>query len=608
MKKLLLMVIPLFVPLFGTSQPMEKACFSVPGGFYEESFSLEIYPFYQQHHIRFTTNGNRPTAQSRLYTEPLLLDERLYSTADLYTIQNAPDHQFYLPESVQHCIVIRAAVFDQDENCISEVATNSYFIRSLGCDTHGMPAVSLCADSLDLFDHEQGIFVPGIHFDPLDSDWTGNYYQQGDLWERLANVEFYERNNEGVNQRAGLRTHGGNGRRLQQKCMKLFARDDYGKKHFDYRFFESVPNQSFKHLVLKPFGSSWDESGVNDHLCNQIAMQLNLEALASRPVVTYLNGEYWGVYYLHESPDERYLEEHDGVDIDQVNLISNWFGMLEHGSNDNFNRLYDWVQIADLTQPEEYDIMASKIDIENFIDYQVFELFSENLDWPANNMRCWQVGGGRWRWFFYDGDACLRGFSYKAFDNAVYVGDETWPSSEKSTLFLRKLLENNTFKTKFSDRFYELLDSAFDYSVTGPMLDAIRTTLEPEIPFQSDRFNYPENIAHWEADMENIKSFLRDRKFQILEPLNTFLEGPELPQISSFQCHPNPTSGEIHVLFDSETSGICEMAIFDVVGRKVFSDLCYFTQGNNEIHLTPSLVPGIYVIRIGDKALKLVKQ
>jgi hypothetical protein len=64
----------LLVPLLGLSQPTEKACFSVKGGFYEESPLLEIFPFYQQHHICFTINGNRPTAESRLYTEPLLLD------------------------------------------------------------------------------------------------------------------------------------------------------------------------------------------------------------------------------------------------------------------------------------------------------------------------------------------------------------------------------------------------------------------------------------------------------------------------------------------------------------------------------------------------------
>ena len=568
---------------------------------------MEIFPFYQNHHIRYTTNGNRPTATSTLYTEPLLLDESLYSTSDIYTIQISPDYLVYIPDSIQHCIVIRAAVFDQNENCISEVATNSYFIHSLGCDTHGMPAVSLCADTLDLFDYNNGIFVPGAHFNPLNEDWTGNYYQTGDDWERSSNFEFYELNNQGVNQQAGLRTHGGNGRRFQQKCVKLYAREAYGNKRFDHKFFEDIPQNSFKHLVLKPFAASWGETGVNDHLCNEIAAQLNIETLASRPVVVYLNGEYWGVYYIHERPDERYLEDHFGVDIDQVNLIANWAGMIDHGSNAQFLELFDWFQNADLTDPDNYAYAASKMDIDNFIDYQIFEMFSENTDWPANNMRCWQLGDGRWRWIFYDGDACLRWLTYHAFENAVYQGDETWPSSTISTLFFRRLLENTTFKNQFADRFYELLSTAFDYSVTGPMYDAIRATLEPEILFQSDRFGIPTSVENWEADMGHVHWFLYRRTSHILDPLNNFLESPDVPQISLLQCTPNPTTGAVRVVFDAESTGICETAVFDMVGHKVFSYLCYFTHGSNEFNLNLNMAPGIYVLRIADKTIKLVK-
>lgn len=69
-------------------------------------FSLELFNYYPQNHIRYTTNGNRPTAQSPLYDEPLILDENLYSKSDIYTIVNCPEIQFYLLDSVQHCIVI----------------------------------------------------------------------------------------------------------------------------------------------------------------------------------------------------------------------------------------------------------------------------------------------------------------------------------------------------------------------------------------------------------------------------------------------------------------------------------------------------------------------
>jgi hypothetical protein len=72
---------------------------------------------------------------------------------------NCPSDEFYAVDSVQHCIVIRAAVFNEAEECISSVVTHSYFIKALGCDTHGLPAVSLCADSLDLFSFSRGIFL-----------------------------------------------------------------------------------------------------------------------------------------------------------------------------------------------------------------------------------------------------------------------------------------------------------------------------------------------------------------------------------------------------------------------------------------------------------------
>jgi hypothetical protein len=113
---------------------------------------------------------------------------------------------------------------------LCEPVTHTYFIRSLGCDFHGLPVLEITADSLALFDYETGIFIPGIHYDPADSTSTGNYKMRGREWERVVNMEFYEPDNRGINQRCGLRTHGGASRFFQQKGMKLYARDEYGKK------------------------------------------------------------------------------------------------------------------------------------------------------------------------------------------------------------------------------------------------------------------------------------------------------------------------------------------------------------------------------------------
>ena len=595
----------LFAAFFAKAQN-DTVIFSVPGGFYEDVFQLELYNYYPQNHIRYTINGNRPTAQSPLYEEALVLDEHLFSNADIYTIINCPEQDFYLPDSVRHCIVIRAAVFDENDSCISAVKTNSYFIRALGCDTHGLPAVSLCLDSLDLFDNETGIFVPGIHYDPLNPNWSGNYYQEGREWERQMNVEFYELNNTGINQQAGLRTHGGNGRRFQQKNLKMYARDEYGKKRFKHSFFETLPNDSFKHLILRPFASSGLVSGTNDHLCNQIAAQLNVEALASRPVVLFINGEYWGIYYIHERSDERYLEDHFDVDINNVNLISGWNGLIDHGTPQNYNALYQWLETACLSNEEDYAYFKTQIDLDCFIDYQILELFIENNDWPANNMRMWQEGHGPWRWIFYDGDACLRWMTFHAFDQAVYVGDATWPSSTVSTLFFRKLLENVEFKQQFEARFVALLNTVFDYSNTGVLYESIRTALEQEIPFQSARFGMPESVGVWNDNMNMVNYFLMNRAANIEFLLNDFLWDLPEQQVSSW-CYPNPSSGEIHLSVDVEGFGADEIAIYDLMGQKVFGQVMEIAEGQNEFTIHPSISSGVYILRIGNQVQRIVR-
>ena len=153
----------------------DTVIFSASGGFYDDVFALELYNVNPLNQIRYTTNGNRPTAQSPVYVEPIILDTSNYSTSNIYTIQISPDDLVYIPDSIQHCLVIRAAAFDENDSCVSAVTTHSYFIRALGCDTHGLPAMSICADSLDLFGYENGIMVPGVFFDSLNPQPSGNY-------------------------------------------------------------------------------------------------------------------------------------------------------------------------------------------------------------------------------------------------------------------------------------------------------------------------------------------------------------------------------------------------------------------------------------------------
>ena len=602
-RRLWLIGFVLFTAFFANAQN-DTVIFSVSGGFYEDVLQLELYNIKPQNHIRYTTNGNRPTAQSPLYEEALQLDENLYSKSDIYTIINCPKQDFYLPDSVQHCIVIRAAVFDENDSCISGVKTNSYFIRALGCDTHGLPAVSLCADSLDLFDYETGIFVPGIFFDSLNPYFTGNYFMKGREWERLSNFEFYEFDNSGVNQQVGLRTHGNQSRWRSQKGMKIYAREEYGKKRLKHKFFETLPLNNFKHLCLKPYGAAWNGSGCKDYICSRMAQDINLEFQASRPIVLFLNGEYWGIYYIAEKTDERFLEDHFGIDPEEVTIIGNWCE-LECGDACNYNFFFAWMQQADLSDEEQYTYAEAHIDISNFIDYYVLELFAANLDWPANNTRMWQQDHSKWRWIFFDGDACLEVLTFDVFANATYDGEASYPSSQRATLFFRKLLENEHFKEQFASRFNQLAVTTFAYQNTKSYFDYIYETLRDEVPSQIERFNNPANYLTWEYYcMAVIDRFLRERPGGIIDELNAIMSVDE-SELVGFQCYPNPFSDEIHIIFNAERFATTEIVAYDMMGRKVFVMPCLLTTGENRITIHPSLSKGVYLLKVGDHTQRI---
>jgi hypothetical protein len=296
------------------------------------------------------------------------------------------------------------------------------------------------------------------------------------------------------------------------------------------------------------------------------------------------------------------------VDIDNVNLISGWNPIVDHGSVENFSALFHWMETADLSDADNYAYVSTQMDLDNFVDYQIFELFSENTDWPANNMRCWQLGNGKWRWIFFDDDACLRWSTFYAFENSVDEGHAVWPSNWRATLFFRRLLENETFKERFENRFHELLDTAFSYEVTKPIFDNIKEAIIDEVPLQSERFGFPTSMEAWNTDMGRVNWFLMNRGRDILEPLHEFLMDLHELQQEPMLCYPNPSTGEIHINLEADVAGVTEIRIFDLMGREVFAMPCRLTEDNNTITFDPNLRAGFYILRIGSKAINIVKQ
>lgn len=597
----------LILPTFVKAQNF-KVDFSTPGGIYAEAFPISMSCQKPEYQIRYTINGSTPDSTSTLYSTPIMLGNDLCSKSDIYKVLNSLESEFYLPDSILKAIVLRAAAFDESGNKVSSVTTHSYFIKSLGCNTHNLPVVSICADSLQLFSYDTGILVPGIFFNPADSELTGNYMQRGREWERYVNIEYYETGSNGFNQNAGLRTHGGTrARRAQQKGFKIYAREEYGKKNFKYKIFDEIDLAKHKRLVLRAFRSSLTPAGIQNWLANVIASNLTVDYTATRPVTLFLNGEYWGIYFLEEAPDERYVEDHHNVDHDSINIISAW-GLTEHGSSDSFYELYYWLKGTDLLDSNRYEYFTQKVDIPDFIDYTLIELFIANGDWPVNNTRMWQTNdGGRWRWIFYDGDYSFDNYGFHVFENVTYTGPDTWPTAKWSTLFFRKLFENNSFNKMFINRLTFVNKTFFTYNLTKIYYNIMVNTLKNEIPQQIHRFNNPLSVFEWNLHCHRIDEFLANREQSFWLEAKNFFNIVE-NGITSFTCFPNPVNRneEVNLVIYSENTCTNKICVYDINGRVLYSQTITLFPGENKMSLHMKLPAGVYIVKLGNATGKLV--
>ncbi len=591
--------------------PPPASMFSHQGRMYDDFFTLSLNTAGYEGEIRYTTDGSVPNDQSMLYVEPLQLDQSHTSPVVMCQIlMSPPENQFVPVDHKNNAIVISAAVFDFMGRQLNHTETHTYLFRHLGHDHGNLPVISLTASPEDLFSDTTGIFVPGIHFVDEDPDWTGNYYMRGREWERSARMEFFEPGDScRIRQTVGLRTHGGNMRRFQQKGLRIYARDEYGKSSINHELFPERLQQEYKRFILRPFMSSWTESGIEDHLALEIAKNLKFETPASRPVIVYINGEYRGIYFMQERRDEHFFKHYHSLHKDSIDVIENWADHSLIGDNTEFNELYRFIENNDLRVSVNYEYVKSLIDIGNFIDYQIYEIFIANYDWPANNVLCWRSGekGSKWRWVLFDCDGALNNVSFQGLKHALSDEIQDYPTNAKSTLFFRKLMQNSEFSTQFFERFQYLLNTELLYKRTDQVLQNLILQMMDEIESQSELFDHPSSFQSWFSGVVEIQDFLMLRACTIHEQVrNDFKFKMIIPdctaqgiQVSELNVFPNPGNGEFEYAFKVNSGGKAQVFLLNMSGQTVYSDQILMVPGMNSFKSGDiAISPGVYLLSI----------
>ena len=584
----------------------QPLAFSAYTGVYGEAFYLTMDAYEDSMEIYYTLDGSNPADSSTAtkYTTAILVDSRtgaenvvsaidpvLFSGSFNYASKNSFRCEISAPDkaAVDKCTVVRA-VARQKDGVLSEEVSATYFIGTMeehikglakSCEAAGMPlaVISISANYDDFFSEKAGIYMKGRIFTEAlkqyivqkGSVWDGevarsldaNYKRKGRGWEREVRVSFMECTPEEITevltQTCGIRIQGNYSRSDLQKGLRLYAREDYGKKNFKYAFFgEDYVNQEgetmdkFKTLVLRNGGNCAFTAKYNDTFWQSLVEGLDCGTQKSRPCVVYLNGEYWGLYVLQEDYTDNHMENLYGVDNKEVVIYKGDaealklgykldVGDIPEGEAESYymNELLAFFDSHDdLSSDATYEEFCRLVDPQSVRDYFAVQCWINNKwDWPGKNWSMWKTitsdgaedsyGDGRWRFLFYDmefggvsGGADARTNTIKE-DNYKPEGLLDFDTDNPAVLCFAYCMTNAGFRRDFNQTLLGLSNGVLEQERALARLKEFEAIYGPL--FEQFYERYPgsgsaENaLEGGYASSRCIREFLEQRKGYILQ-------------------------------------------------------------------------------------------
>lgn len=416
--------------------------------------------------------------------------------------------------------VLRARII-QEGMIPGNVMTETYFIDENFSDHH-LPVVSLVTNSDNFWDPQTGIYMQDFKPD----------------WEIPVNIELFLNNGSDrsvFNEAAGVKINGLYSWQLPQKMLGVYFKKKYGASKLEYKLFQDDERASFDNFALRASGNDWSNTLMRDGVVQQAARKggMNIDLMAFRPCIVFVNGEFLGVHNIREKVDKDYVKRHydiGGADIDMVEGGDE----TEEGTLEAWDEFFDLAKSIDLTDDSNFKLISDAIDVENFTDYIISQSYSANTSLSHNTMVWKTVGSGKWRWILMD---CDRGFFQ--FDNSdinYVVKRDYWP--------LKQMLTNAAYRQYFCKRMADQLYTTFNAEEVCRQIDMHESDIAPVMEQQVDRWlgttsSYGDampSVQYWRDEVEELRDFARGRVSILLDDLSNY--GAKKPAVLTLSSLP----------------------------------------------------------------------
>lgn len=494
--------------------------FSKESGFYEDTFDLELYAP-KGAEIYYTLDGSIPNENAIKYTKPIVISDATENENIHCTQAELTAGDIAIPSyNIDKCVVVRAKCVDANGRW-SRVKTESYFL-GYACKQGytGMNVISIVTAPDNLFDYDTGIYVTGHIYDECASKeqlpWykaNANYHQRGAAWEREASIQIFNSHKEVVlNRECGIRIQGGATRAFVPKSINIYAREQYDGEN---RFYIDLFNTGYMADAVTLFAGGNDFKGkLQDKLVAELVRKRNIVTMHFEPYIMFLDGEYWGVYWLTEKYDDIFLGYYYNIEKNNIIMIKN--GELAEGEAIDY-RLYtelmEYMINTDFSDSEHYERACELIDMQSFIDYFATEIYIGRYgDWPSSNYALWrtrEIGDGefkdgKWRWILFDVNGGGLSSDIMEMDTLAY-------SMDKSIMFY-KLCQNENFKKQFVITFMDIMNDSFSKENVDEAIGEFLSLMEEPMTTHCRRFLGVEDNGKFLRAVADVQEFLDARR------------------------------------------------------------------------------------------------
>ena len=537
--------------------------FSKISGFYPENFSLKLTSE-ENADIYYTLDSSNPKTSntSAKYKDHILIYDRS-SEPNIYSAIGEDDDSpvsisrfqpYYHPPEypVKKAMVVRAVTKNKKGN-YSEVVSETYFVTNKDLIKYkNVTVISLVTDPENLFSPDSGIYVTGTMFQEwknsnefipypiFDERVKGNFYMRGSDWEREAFLTLFDKGEVILQQNVGIRVKGNYTRMVPQKSFNIYAKKKYGNSTLETDILNDNYDlngnliTSYKRLSIR---GVYDDSRIRDPIGRDLLnSRKDLTTVNHHLSVLFLDGEYWGVYFIQEKLTDDFIEKNYLIKSKNVVLMKD--NSLEDGPEEEVTKFKEFCKEytkKDLANETIYEEIKKYIDVNSLIELYASEIYISNLDWPGKNDGEWrnigdQIKGneysdGKWRFIIIDLDYSMN-FSTVNLDSFNYT-QSRMNSTEITTLFFYLLKNNRNFREQFINVFCDYANEVFNPIKVNKILEKYKEDNCIE--------NLKDSILRWGRCSKNftsleyirridsINDFFKDRRQFALQHMKDFL-------------------------------------------------------------------------------------